>query len=108
MPDKLVNFPLEWPLLRVTNQSMSNRIASNIRPLLIIPFTASDLTIPETSLPERSFVRQLPISADKAFPTGHPAFQGKSAAHHRGTKNMDMIRENNKPSGRPMAAWFPN
>jgi hypothetical protein len=107
VPDKFMDFTLKWPVIGTANQSVSNWISTNIGPFFVVPFAAPYLTIPETPLPERSFSEHFPISTDEALPAGDPALQGKCARHHRRTKDMNMVRENDISTGCPAISWVP-
>jgi hypothetical protein len=51
-----IDRPLKRPLIRILDQSITNRIVPHIKPFLIVLITASDLAIPKASLPNGLFV----------------------------------------------------
>ena len=101
MPDKCVQFALEWPVFRSFDESVLDGIFPEIKPFLMITLAVAQLAVKEIFLPNRFFCRMRPAAGRVGAPELNPLFQQRNW-HRRGrAKNMNMIRHDNVAANPP-------
>lgn len=105
-PLQNVKFSLIWPVFRMRHETVTNGIAANIFPFVVIAFAGSKLAVPVVTLPARA--AGLPHAAGhKRFPKSHPALQRRSVQTIRRTEKVNVVSHDHITPDQPCRCRTP-
>jgi hypothetical protein len=107
MPRQYIEFTLIRPVFRPFHQSILDRVLPEVEPLLMVTFSAAQLTVKKVSLPNRLFRWTWPAAGCLRTPKTNPLFQRRDRQFHGRAKKVQMIRHDDIASHQPMVGLAP-